>query len=68
MATPINDAYDEAAAAGVRRVNSDGESVEMAPLDEIQRAADRELKKQATSKGRLGIKMFRTRSGGAAPQ
>lgn len=68
MATPITDAYEENAASGVKRVASDGEMVDMHSLDEQQRAADRELKQQAATRGRLGIKMFRVRFGGAAPQ
>lgn len=67
MATPIADAYEENAASGVRRIASDGELVEMHTLDELRRAADEETKKSAAGKGRMGIKMFRVRTGGASP-
>lgn len=68
MATPVQDRYDKNAAAGIKKMVSDGESVEVHSLDELQRAADREAKTQASNNGRLGIKMFRVRSGSAAPQ
>lgn len=69
MATPIQDAYDENAASGIKRVSSDGESVEMHSLSEMQRAADIEAKQAAASTGaRAGLKIFRARMGGAAPQ
>lgn len=68
MATPINDAYEENAASGVKSVSSDGEMVNMHSLEELRKAADRETKQRAAGNGRLGIKMFRVRHGGTAPQ
>ena len=67
MATPIQDSYAENASSGVKKVVSDGEVVEMHSLGEQQRAADKEAKKAAATGARLGIKMFRVRTGGAAP-
>ena len=70
MSTPIQDAYAEQAAAGVRRAASDGEMVEAHSLDDLRRAADIEAKQQAAAAGkpRFGILMGRVRMGGAAPQ
>lgn len=67
METPVQDSYREAAASGVKRITSDGESVEMHSLDEQRRASEAEAKQQAASRGRMGIKMFRVKTGGAAP-
>lgn len=68
MATPIQDGYDENAASGIRRVTADGETVEMHDLDSLRRAAEDEAKQQASNSPRLGIKMFRVRTGRASPQ
>lgn len=68
MATPIQDAFEENAASGVRSVLSDGEQVTMHSLDEMRKAAEYEQKQAAATNKRLGIKFFRVRSGGAAPQ
>lgn len=69
MSTPIQDAYDENATTGIKKVMVDGEMVEMHDLDQQAAAADREAKRQAaaSSAGRAGLKMFRVKTGGAAP-
>jgi hypothetical protein len=68
VSTPLQDAYAAQAAAGIRRVASDGELTEAYSLDELRRAADDEAKRQAAARPRAGIKMFRIRMGGSAPQ